>query len=37
MKTVNTRDGFGVWETDKLEIKAAEDVEILLMDAPMSL
>lgn len=31
------RDGYGVWDTDKITVKATEDAEILLMDVPMSL
>jgi quercetin 2,3-dioxygenase len=31
------RDGFGVWDTDKLDIQANTDAKILLMDVPMSL
>lgn len=34
---LNLRDGFGVWDTDKLDIKADSDTEILLMEVPMSL
>ncbi len=33
---LSKRDGFGVWETDKLSILADKDSEILLMDVPMS-
>lgn len=36
-QTLNTRDGLGVWDTDKLTIKANNEAEILLMDVPMSL
>ena len=32
---LNTRDGFGIWDTDKLSIKANSDAEFLLMDVPM--
>jgi quercetin 2,3-dioxygenase len=33
---LNTRDGFGIWNTDKINITAnSEDAEILLMDVPM--
>jgi redox-sensitive bicupin YhaK (pirin superfamily) len=34
---LNSRDGLGVWNTDKLEITANSKAEILLMDVPMSL
>ena len=33
---LNKRDGFGVWETDKISITADTDAEILLMDVPMN-
>ncbi|MBK5278231.1 MAG: pirin family protein [Bacteroidia bacterium] len=32
---LNKRDGFGVWEADKIAIVADSDSEILLMDVPM--
>lgn len=32
---LETRDALGVWDTEKLEITAASDAEILLMDIPM--
>jgi redox-sensitive bicupin YhaK (pirin superfamily) len=32
---LNTRDGFGVWDTDKLSITAESDAEFLLMEVPM--
>ncbi len=31
------RDGFGIWDTEKFEIIASEDVKVLLMDVPMTL
>lgn len=34
---LNTRDGFGVWNTDKLDIVANSQVEFLLMDVPMAI
>ncbi len=34
---LHTRDGFGVWNTDSLQIEANSDAEFLLMDVPMSL
>jgi redox-sensitive bicupin YhaK (pirin superfamily) len=34
---LNKRDGFGIWETDKLSIVADSDAEILLMDVPIQL
>jgi redox-sensitive bicupin YhaK (pirin superfamily) len=35
-QVLNTRDGFGIWDTDKLEINALENAEFLLMEVPMS-
>jgi len=34
---LNNRDGFGIWETDKISITADSDAEFLLMDVPMTL
>lgn len=34
---LNTRDGLGVWDTDKLTVTANSEAEILLMDVPMEL
>lgn len=34
--TVETRDGFGIWNTETLNIKATKDSEFLMMDVPMS-
>jgi redox-sensitive bicupin YhaK (pirin superfamily) len=33
---LNTRDGFGIWDFNELEIKASSDAEILLMEVPMN-
>ena len=34
---LNERDGLGIWNTDKISIKAnTQDVEVLLMDVPMN-
>ncbi len=33
---LNDRDGYGVWDTDKVEIKALTNAEFLLMEVPMS-
>ncbi len=33
---LNKRDGFGVWDTDKLSITADTDAEVLLIDVPMN-
>lgn len=32
---LNTRDGFGIWNTDKFEVEATSDAEILLVEVPM--
>jgi redox-sensitive bicupin YhaK (pirin superfamily) len=32
---LNTRDGLGIWEFDKISVHAASDAEILLMEIPM--
>ena len=32
---LETRDGFGIWNTNSLDIKAASDSEFLLMEIPM--
>ena len=34
---LGTRDGSGIWETDKFTLEALEDSEILLMEVPMVL
>lgn len=37
-QTLNQRDGFGVWDTQKISIRAnSADAEILLMEIPMSM
>lgn len=33
---LNKRDGFGVWDTDKVSINATKDARILLMEVPMN-
>jgi redox-sensitive bicupin YhaK (pirin superfamily) len=32
---LNVRDGFGIWNVDKISVKADADAEFLLMDVPM--
>jgi quercetin 2,3-dioxygenase len=32
---LNTRDGFGIWDVEKLSVKADTDAEFLLMEVPM--
>ncbi len=34
-QSLNKRDGFGIWNTDKLTITASSDTKVLLMDVPM--
>lgn len=34
---LDTRDGFGIWNFNELEIKATSDAEFLLMEVPMTL
>jgi hypothetical protein len=34
---LGSRDGFGVWDVDQLNINANDDVELLLMEVPMTL
>ena len=36
-QALETRDGFGVWNVDQLEISAGSDAEVLLMEVPMNL
>jgi quercetin 2,3-dioxygenase len=33
---VNTRDGYGVWDIDKVTLKADSDTEFLIMEVPMT-
>ena len=32
---LNSRDGFGIWDTDRFSVKADSDAEFLLMEVPM--
>lgn len=34
-RPLNTHDGFGIWDIDKITIKADSVAEFLLMDVPM--
>ena len=34
---LHTRDGFGIWDTDHVSIKADSDAEFLLMEVPMAI
>jgi redox-sensitive bicupin YhaK (pirin superfamily) len=36
-QALNKRDGFGIWNTDKIQIKADTNARILLMEVPMSI
>lgn len=36
-QALNTRDGYGIWDTDKITIKANDEAELLLMEVPMKL
>jgi redox-sensitive bicupin YhaK (pirin superfamily) len=33
---LDKRDGYGIWETDKVTIKATQDAKLLLMEVPMT-
>ncbi|TAE19444.1 MAG: pirin family protein [Bacteroidetes bacterium] len=35
-QALNSRDGFGIWDVDSLDIKADSEAEILLMEIPMA-
>jgi len=35
-QALEQRDGFGVWDTDKISIKATAGAEVLLMEVPMN-
>jgi len=35
-QSINNRDGFGVWDTNQLNIIADSDTELLLMEVPMN-
>ena len=35
-QSLETRDGFGIWDTDSISINADSDAEILLMEVPMT-
>ncbi|MCB0531935.1 MAG: pirin family protein [Lewinellaceae bacterium] len=34
-QTLNKRDGFGIWDTEKITISADSDAKVLLMEVPM--
>ncbi len=33
---LDTKDGFGIWDTKKFELEASQDAEVLVMEVPMS-
>ncbi len=35
-QVLNTRDGFGIWETDEFTIEVLTDAEFLIMEVPMT-
>lgn len=36
-QNLGKRDGFGVWDTDEITVKASSNAKVLLMDVPMNL
>ena len=36
-QTLNERDGYGLWDLEKISLEALEDSQVLLMELPMSL
>lgn len=34
---LSKRDGFGIWDTDEITVKASENARVLLMDVPMDM
>ena len=36
-QSLNTRDGFGIWDVEKITIQADSDAEFLLMEVPMDI
>jgi len=36
-QALEARDGYGIWDTDTIELTATADAEILLMDVPMTI
>ena len=34
---LNKRDGYGIWNTDKIEVQASSNARVLLMEVPMAL
>lgn len=36
-QALSKRDGFGVWDTEAIDIQASEDAKVLLMEVPMAI
>ena len=36
-QTLGKRDGFGIWETSKIDLRATKDSRVLLMEVPMEI
>jgi len=36
-QALNKRDGFGIWDTDKISVSSDSNAKILLMDVPMNI
>ena len=36
-QSLNPRDGFGIWDTEQVTVKADSDAKVLLMDVPMQM
>ncbi|MFT4761381.1 MAG: redox-sensitive bicupin YhaK (pirin superfamily) [Paraglaciecola sp.] len=36
-QALNLRDGFGLWDTERIEISATDDARVLLMEVPMEI
>ena len=36
-QALNKRDGYGIWDTDRIEISADSEARILLMEVPMGM
>jgi quercetin 2,3-dioxygenase len=34
---LNSRDGFGIWNTQSVKLKATSNAEVLLMEVPMKM
>lgn len=34
---LNMRDGYGIWETNSVNIESISDAEMLLMEVPMNI